>query len=102
MIVQFLAMAMDFPKDLLDYLLGKDRAREHARILSGSEAEIAGLIDTSPYHRKYTSGCLSFYESDLSDEAKSKVMADFEKCLFPGLDQGQYRVLLDRASRQGE
>ena len=93
MIVQFFPYGDGFSKGPLDYLLGKDRAREHARILSGSEAEIAGLIDTSPYHRKYTSGCLSFYESDLSDEAKSKVMADFEKCLFPGLDQGQYRVL---------
>lgn len=93
MIVQFFSYGDGFSKGPLDYLLGKDRAREHARILSGSEAEIAGLIDTSPYHRKYTSGCLSFYESDLSDEAKSKVMADFEKCLFPGLDQGQYRVL---------
>lgn len=93
MIVQFFPYGDGLSKGPLDYLLGKDRAREHARILSGSEAEIAGLIDTSPYHRKYTSGCLSFYESDLSDEAKSKVMADFEKCLFPGLDQGQYRVL---------
>lgn len=93
MIVQFFSYGDGLSKGPLDYLLGKDRAREHARILSGSEAEIAGLIDTSPYHRKYTSGCLSFYESDLSDEAKSKVMADFEKCLFPGLDQGQYRVL---------
>ena len=93
MIVQFFSYGDGFSKGPLDYLLGKDRAREHARILSGSEAEIAGLIDSSPYSRKYTSGCLSFYESDLSDEAKSKIMADFEKCLFPGLDQGQYRVL---------
>jgi len=92
-IVQFFSYGDGFSKGPLDYLLGKDRAREHARILSGSEAEIAGLIDSSPYSRKYTSGCLSFYESDLSDEAKSKIMADFEKCLFPGLDQGQYRVL---------
>lgn len=93
MIVQFFPYGDGLSKGPLDYLLGKDRAREHARILSGSEAEIAGLIDSSPYSRKYTSGCLSFYESDLSDEAKSKIMADFEKCLFPGLDQGQYRVL---------
>jgi len=92
-IVQFFTYGDGLSKGPLDYLLGKDRAREHARILSGSEAEIAGLIDSSPYSRKYTSGCLSFYESDLSDEAKSKIMADFEKCLFPGLDQGQYRVL---------
>ncbi len=93
MIVQFFSYGDGLSKGPLDYLLGKDRDRDHARILSGSEAEIAGLIDSSPYGRKYTSGCLSFYESDLSDEAKRKIMDDFEKCLFPGLDQSQYRVL---------
>ncbi len=93
MIVQFFRYGNGMSKGPLDYLLGKDRDRDHARLLSGSEQEVAGLIDSSPFAKKYTSGCLSFYESDLSDEAKSKIMADFEKCLFPGLDQSQYRVL---------
>ena len=48
-------------KGPLDYLLGKDRQRDHAKILSGNEQEIAGLIDSSPYAKKYTSGCLSFW-----------------------------------------
>lgn len=93
MIIQFFRYGNGMSKGPLDYLLGKDRDRDHARLLSGSEQEVAGLIDSSPFAKKYTSGCLSFYESDLSDEAKSKIMADFEKCLFPGLDQSQYRVL---------
>jgi hypothetical protein len=93
MIVQFFDYGSGLSKGPLDYLLGKDRAREHAKIISGHEQETAELIDSSPFAKKYTSGCLSFYEDDLSEEAKKEIMANFEKCLFPGLDQGQYRVL---------
>jgi len=90
MIVQFFDYGNGLSKGPLDYLLGKNRDREHARILQGNEQEIAELIDSSP---KYTSGCLSFYEDDLSDEAKKEMMAKFEQCLFPGMNQNQYRVL---------
>lgn len=93
MIVQFFRYGGGLSKGPLDYLLGKKRDRDHARVLSGSEQEVAGLIDSSPFAKKYTSGCLSFYESDLSDEAKSKIMAEFEACIFAGMDPGQYRVL---------
>lgn len=93
MIVQFFRYGGGLSKGPLDYLLGKKRDREHARVLSGSEQEVAGLIDSSPFAKKYTAGCLSFYENDLSDEAKSKIMADFEHCLFPGMSSDQYRVL---------
>ena len=93
MIVQFFRYGNGMSKGPLDYLLGKDRDRDHARLLSGSEQEVAGLIDSSPFAKKYTAGCLSFYETDLDQSAKEKIMADFEKCLFPGLDQSQYRVL---------
>ena len=93
MIVQFFNYGSGLSKGPLDYLLGKNRDREHAKILNGNEQEIAELIDSSPFSKKYTSGCLSFYESDLSEEAKKQVMANFEQCLFPGMDQNQYRVL---------
>lgn len=93
MIVQFFNYGSGLSKGPLDYLLGKNRDREHAKILNGNEQEIAELIDSSPFSKKYTSGCLSFYESDLSEEAKKQVMAKFEQCLFPGMNQNQYRVL---------
>ena len=93
MIVEFFRYGAGLSKGPLDYFLGKKRDRDHARVLSGSEQEVAGLIDSSPFAKKYTSGCLSFYESDLSDEAKSKIMAEFEACLFPGMSSDQYRVL---------
>lgn len=93
MIVEFFRYGAGLSKGPLDYFLGKKRDRDHARVLSGNEQEVAGLIDSSPFAKKYTSGCLSFYESDLSDEAKRKIMADFEHCLFPGMSSDQYRVL---------
>lgn len=93
MIVEFFRYGAGLSKGPLDYFLGKKRDREHAKILSGNEQEVAGLIDSSPFAKKYTSGCLSFYESDLSDEAKKKIMADFEHCLFPSMSSDQYRVL---------
>lgn len=93
MIVQFFRYGNGMSKGPLNYLLGKDRDRDHAKILSGDENEIAALIDTSPFSKKYTAGCLSFYESDLNENAKKAVMREFEKCLFPGMNQEQYRVL---------
>ena len=35
----------------------------------------------------------SFYEHDLSDQDKQKIMQNFEQCLFSGLDQDQYQIL---------
>jgi len=93
MIVQFFNYGNGLSKGPLDYLLGKNRDREHAKILNGNEQEIAELIDSSPFAKKYTSGCLSFYESDFLEEAKKQVMAKFEQCLFPGMNENQYRVL---------
>ena len=74
MIVQFFRYGNGMSKGPLNYLLGKDRKRDHAKILSGDEQEIAGLIDSSPYAKKYTCGCLSFYENDFSDQEKKEMM----------------------------
>ena len=93
MIVDFFRHGSGLSKGCLDYLLGKDREREHAFVLSGDIELTAQLIDSSPFAKKYTSGCLSFYEHDLSDQDKQKIMQSFEQCLFPGLDRDQYQIL---------
>ena len=93
MIVDFFRRGTGLSSGPIDYLLGKNRDREHASVLLGDVDEVAGLIDSSPYAKRYTAGCLSFYEHDLRPEAKQKIMADFEACLFPGLPQDSYRVL---------
>ena len=93
MIVDFFRHGSGLSKGCLDYLLGEDREREHAQLLSGDVELSAQLIDSSPFAKKYTSGCLSFYEHDLSDQDKQKIMQNFEECLFPGLDKDQYQIL---------
>ena len=93
MIVDFFRHGSGLSKGCLDYLLGEDREREHAQVLSGDVELTAQLIDSSPFAKKYTSGCLSFYEHDLSDQDKQQIMQNFEQCLFSGLDQDQYQIL---------
>ena len=93
MIVDFFRRGTGASSGPIDYLLGKNRDREHAAVLHGDVVEVAGLIDTSPYVKKYTAGCLSFYEHDLRPEQKQQIMSDFEKCLFPGMTKDQYRIL---------
>ncbi|KAF1013664.1 MAG: DNA relaxase MbeA [Acinetobacter bereziniae] len=93
MIVDFFRHGSGLSKGCIDYLLGEDRERDHAEVLSGDVELTAQLIDSSPFAKKYTSGCLSFYEHDLSDQDKQQIMQNFEQCLFPGLDQDQYQIL---------
>lgn len=93
MIVDFFRYGSGLSKGCLDYLLGEDQEREHAQVLSGDVQLTAQLIDSSPFAKKYTSGCLSFYEHDLSDQDKQKIMQNFEECLFPGLEKDQYQIL---------
>ncbi len=93
MIVDFFRHGSGLSKGCLDYLLGEDRERENAIVLNGDVELTAQLIDSSPFAKKYTSGCLSFYEHDLSDQNKQQIMQNFEQCLFPGLDQDQYQIL---------
>lgn len=93
MIVDFFRHGSGLSKNCLDYLLGEDREREHASLLSGDVELTAQLIDSSPFAKKYTSGCLSFYEHDLNDQDKQQIMQNFERCLFPALDLDQYQIL---------
>ena len=93
MIVDFFRHGSGLSKGCLDYLLGEDREREHAQVLSGDVGLTAQLIDSSPFAKKYTSGCLSFYEHDLNDQDKQQIMQNFEQCLFPGLEKDQYQIL---------
>ena len=77
----------------IDYLLGKDRDREDARLDRGDPQQMIQLIDSSVYAQKYTSGVLSFAERDLEEQQKQQIMDSFERVLLPGLDQDQYSIL---------
>ncbi|WP_240696834.1 plasmid mobilization relaxase MbeA [Vibrio kanaloae] len=93
MIVKFHARGAGRGSGPVDYLLGKDRVRDGATLDRGDPDAIQDLIDSSPYAKKYTSGVLSFEESDLDRTTKDKIMSSFEKALLPGLDADQYSCL---------
>lgn len=93
MIVKFMSRGTGGGSGPVDYLLGKDRKREGAQLLSGDAEETKALIDGSQFVKKYTSGVLSFEEESISPEQKREIMQSFEECLFTGLDANQYNVL---------
>ncbi len=93
MIVQFFNRGKGGGSGPIDYLLGKDRDREEARLLRGDPEETAALINSSDYAKKYTAGCLSFEESSIPAERKHALMDSFEECIFAGLDKDQYNCL---------
>lgn len=93
MIVKFFARGVGRGSGPVDYLLGKNRDRDQATLDRGDPDVVQGLIDSSPYAKKYTSGVLSFAEPDLDRKTKDDLMTSFEQALFPGLDKDQYSVL---------
>lgn len=93
MIVKFHTRGAGRGSGPVEYLLGKERNRDGATLDRGDPDEIQALIDSSPYAKKYTSGVLSFEESDLDRQTKDKIMSSFEKALLPGLEADQYSCL---------
>ena len=93
MIVQFFNRGTGCGEGTVDYLLGKDRNREQAKLLRGHDQETVALINSLDFEKRYTSGCLSFEEYDIDPDVKRQLMDEFEETLFPGLDKNQYSVL---------
>lgn len=93
MIVKFHARGEGGGAGPVDYLMGKDRQRVGATLDRGDLEAIIAIINASPYAKKYTSGVLSFSEPDLDRKSKDKIMSDFEKMMFPGLDADQYACM---------
>lgn len=77
----------------VNYLLGRDRDREGARVLRGDPEQIRELIDTVKFRQRYKSCVLSFSEDDIPDAEKNAIMDTFEATLFPGMTGDQYAVL---------
>lgn len=92
MIVKFFKRGNGSCKATMDYLLGKDRNREHAKILQGDPEITRQLADSLEFKNRYTVGVLSFEEKDIDDKTKKEIMADFEKSLLCGLVHDQYDI----------
>lgn len=59
-------------------------------VLRGDPEQTQRVIGGLEFARKYTSGCLSFTESDLPSAKKTALMDTFEATLMAGLDADQY------------
>lgn len=94
MIVKFHSRGRGRASGPIDYLLKENgKPRDKAKLISGNPERMATLIDSVPFKQKYTSGVLSFSESDLSTEKKEAIMQSFEKVLLPGLDHNNYSIM---------
>ena len=93
MIIKFHSRGRGCGSGSVDYLLGKDRDREGARLDSGDPEQMIQLIDSINYAQKYKSGVLSFAERDLEEHQKQEIMESFEQALMPGLEKDQYSIL---------
>ena len=78
---------------MIDYLCGKDREREQARVLRGNPDETLQIIQSLNFSENYFAGCLSFEEKDIDEKTKIELMNSFEECLFTGLDANQWNCL---------
>ena len=80
------------PKASIDYLLGKDRQREGAKALSGDPELSRSIAESLEFKNRYTVGCLSFEEREISIKAKKEIMEKFEKTIFAGMEKDQYNI----------
>lgn len=76
----------------MDYLLGKDRQREGAAILSGDPELSLAIAESTEFKQAYTVGCLSFEERTITPKAKAEIMQKFEETMFAGLERDQYNI----------
>jgi hypothetical protein len=93
MLVKFHARGKGGGSGPIDYLLGKDRKREQANVIRGNPEQTRELIDSIDFKTKYTSGVLSFEESDIPEHQKQELMDELERHLMSGLDRDQYDCL---------
>ena len=76
----------------IDYLLGKDRDRPGAVLLSGDPELTQRLADNLDFQNRYTVGVLSFEEPNLEEHQKEAIMQSFEETLLAGLERDQYDI----------
>ena len=76
----------------IDYLLGEDRDRFGAVLLSGDPELTQRLADNLDFQNRYTVGVLSFEEANLEEQQKQEIMQSFEEMLLAGLDRDQYDI----------
>ena len=80
-------------KSSIDYLAGKNRDREEAKILKGDPDLSISIAESLDFKNKYTVGCLSFEEADIPEKDKKEIMDKFEKTFMAGLEKDRKSVV---------
>jgi hypothetical protein len=73
MIIKIHSRGIGAGRGPIDYLLGKDRDRQDARLDRGDPEQMIQIIDSTNFAQKYTSGVLSFAERDLDEQQKQQI-----------------------------
>ena len=79
-------------KASIDYLRGKDKEREGARVIKGDPDLSQKIAESLEFKNNYTVGCLSFEERNIPEEHKKEIIEKFEKTIFAGLEEDQYNI----------
>lgn len=80
----------------------KGREESPPEVLRGDPEMVQQVIGSTDRKWKYTSGVLSWAPEDkVSPEVERKVMDDFEKTAFAGMESDQYSILWVRHSHAG-
>ncbi|WP_320007625.1 relaxase/mobilization nuclease domain-containing protein [Maridesulfovibrio sp.] len=80
----------------------KGREESPPEVLRGDPEIVRMVIGSTDRKWKYTSGVLSWAPEDqVSPETEKKIMEDFEKTAFAGMEPDQYSVLWVRHSHAG-
>lgn len=67
----------------------------------GDPQDFSDLVAYGNHAGRYTSGVLSFAESDLDEDLQEKIIDEFESVLLPGLEFDQYSSLWVRHKDKG-
>ncbi|MCE8026076.1 relaxase/mobilization nuclease domain-containing protein [Billgrantia aerodenitrificans] len=93
-------------KQAVGYLYSEQDANKTQRSVKpetvrGDPQGFSDVVAYGNHAGRYTSGVLSFAESDLDEDAQEKIIDDFEKTLLPGLEFDQYSSLWVRHRDKG-
>ena len=100
-------LAEDGAAGALGYLLGENNRAGVRRsplpvVVRGDPAVTHGLINSSNFEWRYTSGVLSFSAGErITPEMEQKIMDEFEAAAFAGLSSDRYNILWIRHAHTG-
>jgi len=69
-----------------------DKKEGEVRVLAGDPELSAQLAESLDFQNKYTVGCLTFEEANISEDHKYEIMQKFEDTFFAGLNKDQYDI----------